>query len=99
MFPDMHAKCFYLKDAIIWSLGASLPFNIEKNIIIIVTDKPLNLMRPILMAVLLLPATIFSQSKKDNIVFGKVSKEELLATTCDFDKDAKAAALLHSGRM
>jgi hypothetical protein len=56
-------------------------------------------MRPILMAVLLLPSTIFSQSKKDNIVFGKVSKEELLATSCDFDKNAEAVMLLHAGKM
>jgi hypothetical protein len=36
----MHAKCFYLKDAIISCSGASEPFNIDKNIIIIVKDKP-----------------------------------------------------------
>lgn len=56
-------------------------------------------MRHLLMAVLLLPATIFSQSKKDNITFGKVSKEELLATTCEFDKNAEAVILLNSGKM
>ena len=56
-------------------------------------------MRLLLMAVLLLPATIFSQSKKENYTFGKVSKEELLSTTCEFDKDAEAVVLLDHGKM
>jgi hypothetical protein len=56
-------------------------------------------MRHVFMAVLLLPATLFSQSKKDNLVFGKVSKEELQATTCEFDKDAEAVVLADYGRM
>jgi len=56
-------------------------------------------MRPILMAVLLLPAAVFSQSKKDNIAFGKVTKEELAATTCEFDKDAEAVVLIDYGKM
>jgi hypothetical protein len=56
-------------------------------------------MRLILIAALLLPATIFSQFKKENYVFGNVSKEELLETTCDFDKDAEAVVLLDYGKM
>ena len=56
-------------------------------------------MRLILIAVLLLPATLFSQFKKENYVFGKVSKEELLETTCDFDKNAEAVVLLDYGKM
>ena len=56
-------------------------------------------MRLLLMAILLLPATLFSQSKKESIVFGKVSKEELLNNSCDFDKDAEAVVLLDYGKM
>lgn len=56
-------------------------------------------MRLILWAMLLLPAAAFCQSKKDKITFGKVSKEELLNNTCDFDKDAEAVVLLDYGKM
>lgn len=56
-------------------------------------------MRLILMAALLLPCAIFGQNKKDKIVFGKVSKEELLNNTCDFDKDAEAVVLHESGKV
>lgn len=47
-------------------------------------------MRLILMAFLLMPATVFCQQLKKEVSFGKVTKEELLNNTCDFDKDAEA---------
>ncbi|MBL7699157.1 MAG: DUF3857 and transglutaminase domain-containing protein [Chitinophagaceae bacterium] len=56
-------------------------------------------MRLILMAALVLPCAIFGQSKKDKITFGKVSKEELLNNTCEFDKDAEAMVLYESSRL
>lgn len=56
-------------------------------------------MRLILMAALLLPCAIFGQFKKDKVSFGKVSKEELLNNTCEFDKDAEAVVLLDYGKM
>src|SRR5215213_4426896 len=99
MFPDIHARYFYLKDVINWLLGALGGFNIEKNIIIIVSIKPLTFMLLFLLAVILLPLTLFSQTKKDKYIFGKISKEELLESTCDFDKDAEAVVLLDYGKM
>ena len=56
-------------------------------------------MRLILMMIVVLPATLFSQFKKESYTFGKVTKEELLETKYDFDKDAEAVVLLDYGRM
>jgi hypothetical protein len=51
------------------------------------------------MALLLMPATVFCQQLKKEVSFGKVTKEELLNNTCDFDKDAEALVLLDYGKM
>jgi len=55
-------------------------------------------MRLILIVMVALPLAALCQSKKNLPSFGKVSKEELLNSTCEFDKDAEAMVLYESGR-
>ena len=56
-------------------------------------------MRLILVALFVLPLTVLAQSKKDIPQFGKVTKEELASTTCEFDKNAEAIVLVDAGKM
>ncbi len=49
-----------------------------------------------LLAVIALPLFIFSQGK-NSIVFGKIDKADLLATSCPYDKDASAEVISNTG--
>lgn len=50
-------------------------------------------------ALLLMSLSLFAQKDKDIPAFGKVDKAELEMTSCDFDKNAEAVALIDVGEL